>query len=94
MQQAMDRSEVVAVQVRDIVGTVRRPNLLGSLVVKAAAYSVASDTRRERHVIDFAVLGAMITRADRIDEKVTRRDRTYLNNKVDAAPGRREGRSR
>jgi hypothetical protein len=33
-------------------------------------------------VIDFAVLGAMITRADRIDEKVTRRDRTYLNNMV------------
>lgn len=39
-QQAITRSELVPVQVDDKVATIRRPNLLGALVAKAAAFSV------------------------------------------------------
>ena len=77
-QQAIARAGPVAVQVGTTTGTVRRPNLLGALVVKAAAYSVANDPARDRHLVDFAVLAAIARRADRIAEQLTPRDLRYL----------------
>jgi hypothetical protein len=68
----------VQVQVVDDVGYIPRPNLLGALVSKAAAYAVPSGRRRERHLIDFAVLASLISRSDRIAEQMTTRDRRRL----------------
>jgi hypothetical protein len=77
-QQAITRSEPVTVQVGGTVGTVRRPNMLGALVAKAAAYSVWNDAAPQRHLSDFAVLAAMAGRADRLAEQMSARDRRYL----------------
>jgi hypothetical protein len=77
-QQAINRSEPVTVQVDDAVGTIRRPNMLGALVAKAAAFSVPSDPAKERHLSDFATLAAMARGSDRIREQLTSRDRHYL----------------
>ena len=77
-QQAIRRSEPVTVQVDKTIGTIRRPNMLGALVAKAAAYSVPSDPAKERHLTDFATLAAMALGSDRIGQQLTVRDRHYL----------------
>jgi hypothetical protein len=77
-QQAISRSERVTVQVDDKNGSIRRPNMLGALVAKAAAYSIPSDPAKERHLTDFATLAAMAQSSDRIREQLTSRDRRYL----------------
>jgi hypothetical protein len=59
-QQALDRTEEVEVQVAGQTGVVRRPNLLGALVAKAAANTVVLDPRRGRHLTDFAVLATLL----------------------------------
>lgn len=76
-QQALDRSAVVDVEVAGVPGRVRRPNLLGALVAKAAAHTVVLDQARARHRADFAVLTTLIAPSDRIDEAGPR-DRRYL----------------
>jgi hypothetical protein len=68
----------VTVQVDDKNGSIRRPNMLGALVAKAAAYSIPSDPAKERHLTDFATLAAMAQSSDRIREQLTSRDRRYL----------------
>jgi hypothetical protein len=77
-QQAITRCEPVTVQVGGMVGIVRRPNLFGALVAKAAAYSVWNDPARQRHLSDCVVLAAMARRADRLAEQMNARDRRYL----------------
>lgn len=47
------------------------------------------DPHKERHLIDFAVLVAMVTRADRISEQLTPRDRRYLLGVLGALEGSR-----
>jgi hypothetical protein len=76
-QQALNRTEDVDVVLGGRAGTVRRPNLLGALVAKAAAHTVSLDPARRRHVIDFAVLSTLIRRSDDIASAGTR-DRRYL----------------
>lgn len=77
-QQAINRPEPVTVQVDDEVGTIRRPNMLGALVAKAAAFSVPSDPAKERHLTDFATLAAMARGSDGIGQQMAARDRHYL----------------
>lgn len=76
-QQALDRTDDVDVLVGERTGTVRRPRLLGALVAKAAAHTVSLDTRRDRHVTDFAVLATLV-RPDDAVHTATARDRQYL----------------
>lgn len=64
--------------VHDAVGTIRRPSMVGALVAKAAAFSVPSDSAKERHLTDFATLAAMARGSDRISQQLTTRDRRYL----------------
>lgn len=78
-QQAIERAELVEVQVEDDVGFIPQPNLLGALVSKAAAYTVPNDHGRERHLVDFAVLASLISRSDRIAEQLTAGDRRRLS---------------
>lgn len=78
MQQALDRTEIVDVDLAGIRGRVRRPSLHGALVVKAAAYGVTADPFRNRHIPDLAVLAAMIRRSDNLAAQLTPRDREHL----------------
>jgi hypothetical protein len=54
------RSETVAVSLGDRSGSVRRPRLVGALVVKAAAHTLAVDPQRARHRSDFATLAGLL----------------------------------
>jgi len=67
------------VKVDSFTGQVWRPNMLGALVAKAAAYTVPTDPGRTRHVTDFAILSTMIRRNDRLETGITPRDRHYLD---------------
>jgi hypothetical protein len=80
--QALQRSQVVAVTVDGRQGFVRRPNLIGALVVKAAAHSNAGDPGIARHRRDFVLLAGMITATDFLDENLTRKDRQRLRSIV------------
>lgn len=82
-QQALDRTRDVEVEVDGVVGTVRRPDLLGALVAKAAAHTVVLDQGRARHRADFAVLTTLIAPSDRID-LAGKRDRRYLGSMIAA----------
>ncbi|MDP9936568.1 hypothetical protein J2T11_002936 [Paenarthrobacter nicotinovorans] len=63
-QQALDRSETVAVQAGSATGSVVRPTLLGSLIGKAAALTIINDPRRQRHIDDFLTLASVIRASD------------------------------
>ncbi|GGE78491.1 MULTISPECIES: hypothetical protein [Nesterenkonia] len=76
-QQAINRSEVVEMTVGSRTGFVPRPNMLGALVSKAAAYTSTVDDRRERHIEDFAALASVMRRSDRVHE-ASSNDRRYL----------------
>ncbi|MCL2466113.1 MAG: hypothetical protein FWF21_02470 [Micrococcales bacterium] len=82
-QQALDRTQDVQVSIGERTGTVRRPNLLGALVAKAAAHTVALDRTRRRHLTDFLVLCTLIEHGDQIHD-ATKRDRHYLHNMLGA----------
>lgn len=77
-QQALDRTQDVHVRVGDRTGTVRRPDLLGALVAKAAAHTVTLDRTRRRHLTDFLVLCTLVEHGDQIED-ATKRDRDYLH---------------
>lgn len=76
--QALRRSETMAVVVEGRDGFVCRPNLVGALVVKAAAHGNPSDPARRRHRQDFVVLAGLLTAEDFAAEKVSATDRRRL----------------
>jgi hypothetical protein len=76
--QALQRSEVVAVTVGGREGFVPRPNLVGALVVKAAAHSNVGDQDPRRHRRDFLVLVGLITARDFTDVELSKKDRQRL----------------
>ena len=78
LQQALDRAEIVEVQVAGTVGRLPRPNLVGAIVVKAAAYTVTNDSARQRHLLDLAVLATLITARDHLRHTLGPRDRSHL----------------
>ncbi|MDQ6524463.1 hypothetical protein RB608_12670 [Nocardioides sp. LHD-245] len=82
--QALQRTETVAVRVDGRDGFVRRPNLVGALVGKAAALSNVGDAGRGRHRRDFAVLATLLTARDFRNETVSKKDRQRLTAMVKA----------
>jgi len=76
-RQALDRSEKVLILVGNREGYVYRPSLLGALVGKAAAHGIATDRRRDRHLIDLAILLSLVSPRDDFSD-LTARDRRYL----------------
>lgn len=76
--QALQRSETVEVSVDGRAGFVRRPNLVGALVGKAAALTNAGDAGRGRHRRDFAVLSGLLAARDLRNETLTKKDRQRL----------------
>ena len=76
--QALKRSETVAVTVSGREGYVCRPNLVGALVVKAAAHTNVGDQDPRRHRRDFLVLAGLITAGDFASEDLSKKDRQRL----------------
>jgi hypothetical protein len=76
--QALRRSEVVAVTVDGREGFVRRPNLVGALVIKAAAHTNVGDQGARRHRSDFLVLAGLIAASDFAGEELSKKDRQRI----------------
>lgn len=83
--QALQRSETVAVTVAGREDSVRRPNLVGALVGKAAALSNVGDPGGGRHRRDFVILAGLLTARDFRNEELTKKDRQRLRAMVAAA---------
>lgn len=81
--QALRRSETVTLQVGDRIGRIARPNLVGAMVIKAAARLETTGTGRDRHCYDFAVLGAMLGAVDLRAEELNKKDRRRLREMVE-----------
>jgi hypothetical protein len=88
--QALRRSETVAVTVEGRDGFVRRPNLVGALVVKAAAHGNPSDPARRRHRQDFVVLAGLLRAEDFEAEGLNATDRRRLRAIVQTIEGDQE----
>lgn len=81
--QALARSADIQVEVAARVGTVRRPNLVGALVGKAAArIEMGSGGASGRHCADFVVLAGLIAASDFRDEELVKKDRQRLGKMV------------
>jgi hypothetical protein len=76
--QALERSESVAVSVEGRVGSVRRPTLVGALVMKAAAHTAVGDPSKGRHRSDFATLASLVAARDFRGIVLTKKDRRRL----------------
>lgn len=79
-QAVLDRSQTVELDLDGRVGRIRRPDLLGALAAKAAAYSNQLDSGRDRHLIDFTVLATLVGRGDVDDRSLTRNDFQRVSN--------------
>jgi hypothetical protein len=85
--QALDRAHMVRVRHGDRVGLVRRPDLLGALVAKAAALSIPDGARGQRHISEFCNLAPLVGARDL--RGLTPKDRQRLRvmlAKTDAHP--------
>jgi acyl dehydratase len=74
----------VRVDLEGRVGTVRRPSLVGALVMKAAAHTAPGGAGRGRHRLDFVTLAALVDRADFRAERLDNKDRKRLGDMVAA----------
>lgn len=88
--QALQRSVTVPVTVEGRAGFVRRPNLVGALVVKAVAHGNVGDADPRRHRRDFVALAGLLTAADFAAEHVTPTDRRRLRAIINAIHQDRE----
>lgn len=82
--QALQRSEAVAVTVEGRQGHVLRPNLVGALIMKAAAHESPGDPAKGRHRADFATLAAMIAARDLRGIELNTKDRKRLRVMIQA----------
>lgn len=82
--QALQRSETIAVTVDGREGSVRRPNLVGALIAKAAAHTNPGDAGRGRHRRDFVILTGLLTAQDFRREELMTKDRQRLRAMVAA----------
>ena len=82
--QALQRSETIGVTVAGREGSVRRPNLVGALVGKAAALSNSGDPGLGRHRRDFVILAGLLTARDFRGAELTKKDRQRLRAMVAA----------
>ncbi|NRQ49517.1 hypothetical protein [Aeromicrobium stalagmiti] len=76
--QALNRSERIEVSVEGRSGVMRRPNLVGALVCKAAAHTLQDQRGRGRHRRDFALLATLLAATDLREAAVSTSDRKYL----------------
>lgn len=65
-------------------GFVRRPNLVGALVMKAAAHTAPGDAAKGRHRFDFAALATLVAARDFRDVELSKKDRQRLRDMLQA----------
>jgi hypothetical protein len=88
--QALRRSETVAITVDGRTGSVRRPDIVGALVMKAAAHTAPGDPTKGRHRRDFATLAALVAARDFRDVALNRTDRKLLRDMLAAVRADRQ----
>jgi hypothetical protein len=88
--QALRRTQTITVTVDGREGFVRRPNLVGALLVKAAAHTNPGDLDPRRHRRDFLLLAGLITASDFAGEELNKTDRRRLRSMVTAIDADRE----
>lgn len=74
--QALRRSEMIRVQLRDRRGEIPRPNLTGALLVKARAVDV--DDSQDAQLRDLAFLLSLVEDPDKLREEMTDAERRWL----------------
>lgn len=74
-QGALDHAEPVRVQVGSASGTVQRPGLPAAIAAKSAALLNPNDAKRQRHLIDVAVLTTLLKPGDAFGELAVRDQR-------------------
>jgi hypothetical protein len=74
--QALERSELLPVRHGNRIAYVPRPNLLGAIIVKAAA--VNNDPKPKRHLRDVAFLCSLIDQPLALRDAMTRKDRQRI----------------
>lgn len=89
-QAVLDRSEVVELDLDGRSGRIRRPDLLGALAAKAAAYTNQLDVGRDRHLIDFTVLATLVGRGDVDERQMTRNEFQRVSNALGTLTLRRD----
>lgn len=78
-QKVLNRTRSRDVIVNGRAGAVLRPTLLGALIAKASARTVTLDRRRDRHLVDFAVLAMLLQPSDVADDPpLDKRERRRL----------------
>lgn len=65
-------------------GFVRRPNIVGALVMKAAAHTAVGDPAKGRHRFDFATLAALVSAQDFRGAELNKKDRRRLRDMLAA----------
>lgn len=80
--QALNRTEVVDLQIGDRVGRIPRPTLIAAMVMKAAARIDTAGAGRDRHCHDFATLAAMLAASDTAIE-FSAKDKKRLRKMID-----------
>lgn len=81
--QALRRTEAVEVIVEGRRGTILRPNLVGSLVGKAAArVDLGGGRAASRHCVDFVILASLIAARDLRDSPLDLKDRQRLSRMI------------
>ncbi len=73
---------MVSVEGRE--GSVRRPTLVGALIMKAAAHSAIGDPAKGRHRSDFVTLASLIAARDFRGVELTKKDRRRLKDMIAA----------
>lgn len=78
-QKVLNRTQSRKIVVDGRAGAILRPTLLGALIAKASARTVTLDRRRDRHLVDFAVLAMLLRPSDIADDlPLDRRERRRL----------------
>lgn len=66
-QGAINRSEKVVIKLGSRTGVINRPHLMGSVIIKCAAFNNYQDEARNRHLMDMLTLLTMIELEDEKD---------------------------
>ena len=78
--QALRRTETITVQIESKTAQIRRPNLIGAIIVKAKAATSATSRPRgkDRHFVDLGTLAELLTRQDYATSELTKNERKLL----------------
>lgn len=85
--QALDRSEVVNVEVGGRAGQINRPVLLSAMILKAAARLETSGSNKDRHCHDFAALAACLAATDLDAFELEKKDKQRLRKMIATTRG-------